>query len=79
MGKTSVDSRFNLPGKIGWFTMEAPGFLTLLYTMFNLPEKVGLDWRTLPAGNWAMAGMFVSTYRVCSTLHAGRILRKNAR
>jgi len=59
MGKTSVESRFNIPGKIGWFTMEAPGFLTLLYIMFNLPSELGLDWRQLPVGNWVMAGMFV--------------------
>jgi hypothetical protein len=39
MGKTSVTSRFNLPGRIGWLTMEAPGFLTLLYQMRTLPTQ----------------------------------------
>ncbi|KIW05207.1 hypothetical protein, variant [Verruconis gallopava] len=62
MGKTSIDSRFNIPGKIAWFTMEAPGFITLLYIMFNLPDQLGLDWRSLPTYNWLMAGLFVLHY-----------------
>jgi 3-oxo-5-alpha-steroid 4-dehydrogenase 1 len=57
MGKTSVRSRFNLPGRIGWFTMEAPGFITLLYIMFNLPKQIGID--RLPWPNWLLAGLFV--------------------
>ena len=32
--------------------MEAPGFLVVLYMMFNLPTP-------LPRENWVMAGMFV--------------------
>jgi 3-oxo-5-alpha-steroid 4-dehydrogenase 1 len=40
MGKTSVTSRLNLPGRIGWLTMEAPGFLTLLYHVRTLPAQV---------------------------------------
>lgn len=58
MGKTSVISRFNLPGKIGWLTMEAPGFLMLLYLMFTLPAKNGIE--NLPPENKVMAGLFVS-------------------
>lgn len=57
MGKTSIESRFNIPGRIGWMTMEAPGFILLLYIMFTLPEQTGMD--TVPISNWAMAGMFV--------------------
>jgi len=60
MGKTSIESRLNLPGKWGWFTMEAPGFLTLLYIMFTLPKELGLE--SLPTSNWAMAGMFTIHY-----------------
>jgi hypothetical protein len=37
--------------------MEGPGFLTLLYIMFTLPEEQGIA--ELPWGNWIMAGLFV--------------------
>ena len=57
-GKTSSSSRLNIPGKWAWFTMEAPGFIILLYIMFTLPTELGIA--ELPWGNWAMAGMFVS-------------------
>ena len=57
-GKTSITSRLNIPGKIGWATMEAPGFVTLLYIMFTLPEQNGVD--KLPGANWLMAALFVS-------------------
>ena len=60
-GKTSVQSRFNIPGKIGWATMEAPGFLLLLYVMFELPRQTGLQ-SPLPWMNWVMAGLFVCVY-----------------
>ncbi|KAI9785685.1 MAG: hypothetical protein M1839_008702 [Geoglossum umbratile] len=60
-GKTSVQSRFNIPGKIGWATMEAPGFLLLLYVMFELPRQNGLR-SSLPWMNWAMAGLFCIHY-----------------
>merc|ERR1712093_472471 len=30
-GKTSTNSRFNIPGKIAWITMETPGLLTLFF------------------------------------------------
>lgn len=58
MGKTSIESRWNLPGKIGWVLMEAPGFTNLLYIMFTLPSQNGI--KSLPAENWLMAGLFVS-------------------
>ena len=58
MGKTSVESRFfNLPGKIGWMTMEAPGFLTLLYTMWWVGGKEEIE--DLPWQNKVLAGLFV--------------------
>ncbi|KAF2759822.1 3-oxo-5-alpha-steroid 4-dehydrogenase [Pseudovirgaria hyperparasitica] len=59
-GKTSYASRFNIPGKIAWITMEVPGFITLLYIMNTLPKEVGLA--ELPWGNWTMAGMFTIHY-----------------
>jgi 3-oxo-5-alpha-steroid 4-dehydrogenase 1 len=57
MGKTSVVSRFNLPGKLGWFLMEIPAPLTLLYIMYTLPAQVGI-WQ-LPWENKVMAGLYV--------------------
>ena len=59
-GKTSVESRFNIPGKIGWATMEVPGFITLLYIVWTLPGELGLAG--LPRENWLMAGMFVGVH-----------------
>ncbi|KAF2418771.1 3-oxo-5-alpha-steroid 4-dehydrogenase [Tothia fuscella] len=60
MGKTSIESRLNIPGKIGWFTMEAPGFMILLYIMYTLPQELNLQ--SLPPTNWVMAGMFTIHY-----------------
>lgn len=57
MGKTSIESKLNIPGKWGWFTMEIPGFITLLYVIFTLPQELGL--KRLPWENYTMAGMFV--------------------
>jgi hypothetical protein len=57
MGKTSIESKLNIPGRIGWMTMEAPGFILLLYIMFTLPGETGME--SVPISNWAMAGMFV--------------------
>ena len=57
MGKTSTESIFNIPGKIGWATMEAPGFITLLYIMYSLPKSERIE--NLPLENWVMAGCFV--------------------
>ncbi|KAF2178123.1 3-oxo-5-alpha-steroid 4-dehydrogenase [Zopfia rhizophila CBS 207.26] len=59
-GKTSTDSRFNIPGKIAWATMEMAGFITLLYIMFTLPSELGI--KELPWGNWTMAGCFTIHY-----------------
>ncbi|KAI5456568.1 hypothetical protein BGZ63DRAFT_395807 [Mariannaea sp. PMI_226] len=60
MGKTSVISRLNVPGRIGWLTMESPGFLTLLYLMKTLPAQHGID--DLPWQNKVLAGLFVIHY-----------------
>ena len=38
--------------------MEAPGFITLLYIMYTLPQRNGIE--KLPGANWLMAGLFVS-------------------
>ena len=38
--------------------MEVPGFITLLYVMFTLPQQLGIE--KLPRANWLMAGFFVS-------------------
>ncbi|CCC10866.1 unnamed protein product [Sordaria macrospora k-hell] len=62
MGKTSVTSRLNLPGRIGWLTMEAPGFMTLLYMMRTLPAQRGFTLSDLPWQNKVLAGLFVIHY-----------------
>lgn len=72
MGKTSTESRFNIPGKIGWATMEAPGFITLLYIMFTLPAQNGIE--KLPMANWIMAGLFVCFVLVLYGVHLSRYL-----
>lgn len=67
MGKTSVSSRFNLPGRFAWLTMESPGFLTLLYIMWTLPSlhhnlTLGTGDVDLPWQNKVLAGLFVIHY-----------------
>ena len=57
MGKTSRPWRYNVPGNIGWATMETPGYLTLLWLVYALPKQEGIE--KLPWPNIAMAGMFV--------------------
>ncbi|CCU78401.1 3-oxo-5-alpha-steroid 4-dehydrogenase [Blumeria hordei DH14] len=59
-GKTSVHSRWNLPGKLAWATMEVPGFLTLLYCLRTLPPLLNIT--ELPIENRIMASMFVIHY-----------------
>ncbi|KAK5688895.1 hypothetical protein LTS10_000874 [Elasticomyces elasticus] len=62
-GKTSIDSRFNLPGKWAWFFMEIPGMLTVLYCMFSIPQTIGFRGpQDLPWGNWAMVGVYTIHY-----------------
>ncbi|GAB7348243.1 hypothetical protein MBLNU459_g6236t1 [Dothideomycetes sp. NU459] len=59
-GKTSIESRLNLPGKWAWAVMEAPGFITLLYNMVYLPRELGIG--PLPWANWTMAGLYTLHY-----------------
>ncbi|KAK9414858.1 hypothetical protein SUNI508_10801 [Seiridium unicorne] len=60
MGKTSTNSPLNIPGRVAWFTMECPGFLTLLYIMSTLPSEHGIT--DLPWQNKVLAGLFVLHY-----------------
>lgn len=60
MGKTSVQSKLNISGRIAWLTMESPGFLTLLYLMRTMPALHGID--DLPWQNTVLAGLFVIHY-----------------
>ncbi|OAR02489.1 hypothetical protein LLEC1_05566 [Akanthomyces lecanii] len=60
MGKTSVRSPLNIPGRIAWMTMEAPGFLTLVYIMRTLPQQHGIH--DLPWQNRVLGGLFVIHY-----------------
>ncbi|ROT35228.1 3-oxo-5-alpha-steroid 4-dehydrogenase [Sodiomyces alkalinus F11] len=60
MGKTSVESRLNIPGRVAWFFMECPGFTLLLYIMNTLPKQVGITH--LPWQNKILAGLFVIHY-----------------
>ncbi|KAK4941838.1 hypothetical protein LTR10_018314 [Elasticomyces elasticus] len=40
MGKTSIASRFNLPGRLAWCLAESVGPLNLLYIIYTLPAKI---------------------------------------
>ncbi|KAL8818048.1 MAG: hypothetical protein Q9223_003234 [Gallowayella weberi] len=59
-GKTSIPSRFNIPGKYAWAVMEAPGFICVLYCMFTIPATEGIE--ILPTANWLMAALFSIHY-----------------
>ncbi|KAK3986619.1 putative 3-oxo-5-alpha-steroid 4-dehydrogenase [Cladorrhinum sp. PSN332] len=62
MGKTSLpSSRLNIPGRAAWLTMEAPGFLTLLYT-FNTLSSSSSPEGDLPWQNKVLAALFVIHY-----------------
>ena len=60
-GKTSVDSRFNIPGKWAWFIMEIPGFLIVNYCAQVIPVRIGLS-EGLPWANWTMIGLYTIHY-----------------
>ena len=62
-GKTSIESHLNIPGKIGWATMECPGFLVMLYMMFTVPATQGIQ--KLPLENWVLASLFVGVPKMC--------------
>ncbi|KAG9243347.1 3-oxo-5-alpha-steroid 4-dehydrogenase-like protein [Calycina marina] len=59
MGKTSKDGWFNIPGRIGWITMEVPGTIALLYCMITIPED-GVN--SLPLGNKILGSLFAIHY-----------------
>ncbi|OAA78614.1 steroid 5 alpha-reductase [Akanthomyces lecanii RCEF 1005] len=59
MGKTSVRSPLNIPGRIAWMTMEAPGFLTLVYIMNTLPQQHGIH--DLPWPPFFLPALFMLT------------------
>ncbi|KAI7237709.1 3-oxo-5-alpha-steroid 4-dehydrogenase [Hortaea werneckii] len=59
-GKTSIDSKLNVPGKWAWCFMELPGMLTVLYCLMTIPHQEGL--RTIPWANWTMAGVYCIHY-----------------
>lgn len=60
MGKNSFPSRLNIPGKLGWATMEAPGFISLLVTMTSVQRSLGIE--SLPRTNWLMASLYTMHY-----------------
>ncbi|KAF2155695.1 3-oxo-5-alpha-steroid 4-dehydrogenase [Myriangium duriaei CBS 260.36] len=59
-GKTSIDSRFNLPGRFAWAVMETPGLAIVLYSILTLPDQLGLS--PLPWANYTLAGLYVIHY-----------------
>ena len=65
MGKTSIESRFNLPGKWAWFLMEIPGMLTVIYCMLSIPQDASSpisSYREIPWANWTMAALYTMHY-----------------
>jgi len=62
MGKTSIESRLNLPGKWAWFLMEIPGPLVILYCLATIPPSLGLTVHDLSWTNWTLAGMYITHY-----------------
>jgi 3-oxo-5-alpha-steroid 4-dehydrogenase 1 len=56
MGKTAYPSPLNLPGRLAWFTMETPGLLIFLYTVFTLQTT------PLPLPNLILVAMFTIHY-----------------
>jgi len=68
MGKTSGNSKLNLPGKFAWVTMEVPGFLSLLYSMTVLPTRLGIS--ELPIENKILGSLYVSLSQIYYTSDA---------
>ncbi|TAQ83201.1 hypothetical protein B7494_g8475, partial [Chlorociboria aeruginascens] len=59
-GKTSTKDRFNIPGKVGWMSMEIFGPATLIYSMYSVPSTIGLAF--LPWENRVMGALYVIHY-----------------
>jgi 3-oxo-5-alpha-steroid 4-dehydrogenase 1 len=70
MGKTSTESRFNLPGRYAWCAAELVGPLNLLFIIFALPSRLhpapnsssSLLGTGLPAKNELLAALYVLHY-----------------
>jgi 3-oxo-5-alpha-steroid 4-dehydrogenase 1 len=70
MGKTSTDSRFNLPGRYAWAAAEVVGPLNMLFIIFALPSKLhpppnsssSILGTGLPAQNELLAALYVLHY-----------------
>ena len=65
MGKTSITSVLNFPGRLGWVSMEVPGFTSMLYTAHTLAKQTGTSpsgLLGLPWQNQLMAAMFTLHY-----------------
>ena len=70
MGKTSIYSRFNLPGRYAWCIAESVGPLNMLYIIFTLPSKLhpppnsssSIFGTGLPAKNELLVGLYVLHY-----------------
>ena len=63
MGKTSVSSALNLPGRLAWLTMEITGPLVLLTSMNTLPTQLGIaNHDGLPWQNKVLSALYVIHY-----------------
>lgn len=64
MGKHSSASRWNMPGKIAWVSMEVPALLLTAYISNTLPSQVGIPggFSGLPGPNKLMLGLYMLHY-----------------
>lgn len=70
MGKTSTESRFNLPGRYAWCIAELVGPVNLLFIIYALPSKLhpppnsssSILGTGLPAQNELLAALYVLHY-----------------
>jgi hypothetical protein len=64
MGKTNKPSRFNIPGRLAWLTMECPGFLSLIHAMRVLPGQFpgSVSFSDLPWQNKVLGALFLIHY-----------------
>ena len=68
MGKTSTESRFNLPGRVAWSVAEVVGPINLIYILYTAPARAGttssgsLLGTGLPVANEILGSLFVLHY-----------------
>lgn len=64
MGKHSIESRLNIPGKLAWVTMEVPTLILTGYIANTLPSQVGIPggFSGLPGPNKLMLALFMLHY-----------------